>query len=191
MSIFNIEEKLLKLRLHKEFLTHCKNQNTVLKGFRLKLNLALCVKNKELQATIQKQLTANSFNIMVKVIKAVNKEIHSLKNKRKPSKALLLKKSTKEFYNKSLATIRNKLETLDRSIRKKQRRKFIRDNSRYENNSDTITKRNRQFSKRKIQQNLTEKRKRYKHNRKQRTIDIKNNLTDENAISSPDYLFKI
>lgn len=128
---------------------------------------------------------------MVKVIKAVNKEIHSLKNKRKPSKALLLKKSTKEFYNKSLATIRNKLETLDRSIRKKQRRKFIRDNSRYENNSDTITKRNRQFSKRKIQQNLTEKRKRYKHNRKQRTIDIKNNLTDENAISSPDYLFKI
>ena len=128
---------------------------------------------------------------MVKVIKAVNKEIHSLKNERKPSKALLLKKSTKEFYNKSLATIRNKLETLDRSIRKKQRRKFIRDNSRYENNSDTITKRNRQFSKRKIQQNLTEKRKRYKHNRKQRTIDIKNNLTDENAISSPDYLFKI
>ena len=128
---------------------------------------------------------------MVKVIKAVNKEIHSLKNKRKPSKALLLKKSTKEFYNKSLATIRNKLETLDRSIRKKQRRKFIRDNSRYENNSDTITKRNRQFSKRKIQQSLTEKRKRYKHNRKQRTIDIKNNLTDENAISSPDYLFKI
>ena len=128
---------------------------------------------------------------MVKVIKAVNKEIHSLKNKRKPSKALLLKKSTKEFYNKSLATIRNKLETLDRSIRKKQRRKFIRDNSRYENNSDTITKRNRQFSKRKIQQNLTEKRKRYKHSRKQRTIDIKNNLTDENAISSPDYLFKI
>ena len=128
---------------------------------------------------------------MVRVIKAVNKEIHSLKNKRKPSKALLLKKSTKEFYNKSLATIRNKLETLDRSIRKKQRRKFIRDNSRYENNSDTITKRNRQFSKRKIQQNLTEKRKRYKHNRKQRTIDIKNNLTDENAISSPDYLFKI
>ena len=128
---------------------------------------------------------------MVKVIKAVNKEIHSLKNKRKPSKALLLKKSIKEFYNKSLATIRNKLETLDRSIRKKQRRKFIRDNSRYENNSDTITKRNRQFSKRKIQQNLTEKRKRYKHNRKQRTIDIKNNLTDENAISSPDYLFKI
>ena len=128
---------------------------------------------------------------MVKVIKAVNKEIHSLKNKRKPSKALLLKKSTKEFYNKSLATIRNKLETLDRSIRKKQRRKFIRDNSSYENNSDTITKRNRQFSKRKIQQNLTEKRKRYKHNRKQRTIDIKNNLTDENAISSPDYLFKI
>ena len=128
---------------------------------------------------------------MVKVIKAVNKEIHSLKNKRKPSKALLLKKSTKEFYNKSLATIRNKLETLDRSIRKKQRWKFIRDNSRYENNSDTITKRNRQFSKRKIQQNLTEKRKRYKHNRKQRTIDIKNNLTDENAISSPDYLFKI
>ena len=128
---------------------------------------------------------------MVKVIKAVNKEIHSLKNKRKPSKALLLKKSTKEFCNKSLATIRNKLETLDRSIRKKQRREFIRDNSRYENNSDTITKRNRQFSKRKIQQNLTEKRKRYKHNRKQRTIDIKNNLTDENAISSPDYLFKI
>ena len=128
---------------------------------------------------------------MVKVIKAVNKEIHSLKNKRKPSKALLLKKSTKEFYSKSLAAIRNKLETLDRSIRKKQRRKFIRDNSRYENNSDTITKRNRQFSKRKIQQNLTEKRKRYKHNRKQRTIDIKNNLTDENAISSPDYLFKI
>ena len=128
---------------------------------------------------------------MVKVIKAVNKEIHSLKNERKPSKALLLKKSTKEFYNKSLATIRNKLETLDRSIRKKQRRKFIRDSSRYENNSDTITKRNRQFSKRKIQQNLTEKRKRYKHNRKQRTIDIKNNLTDENAISSPDYLFKI
>ena len=128
---------------------------------------------------------------MVRVIKAVNKEIHSLKNKRKPSKALLLKKSTKEFYNKSLATIRNKLETLDRSIRKKQRRKFIRDNSRYENNSDTITKRNRQFSKRKIQQNLTEKRKGYKHNRKQRTIDIKNNLTDENAISSPDYLFKI
>ena len=114
---------------------------------------------------------------MVKVIKAVNKEIHSLKNKRKPSKALLLKKSTKEFYNKSLATIRNKLETLDRSIRKKQRRKFIRDNSRYEK------KRNRWFSKRKIQQNLTEKRKRYKHNRKQRTIDIKNNLTDENAIS--------
>ena len=69
---------------------------------------------------------------MVKVIKAVNKEIHSLKNKRKPSKALLLKKSTREFYNKSLATIRNKLETLDRFIRKKQRRKFIRDNSRYE-----------------------------------------------------------
>ena len=43
--------------LYKEFLTHYKNQNTVPKGFWLKFNLALCVKNKELQATIQKQLT--------------------------------------------------------------------------------------------------------------------------------------
>ena len=86
MSIFNIEEKLLKLRLHKEFLTHCKNQNTVLKGFRLKLNLALCVKNKELQATIQKQLTATWFNFMGKVITAVNKEIHSLTKQKKTIK---------------------------------------------------------------------------------------------------------
>ena len=48
------------------------------KRLRLKFHLASCVKNKELQRTIQKQLTATLFNIMGKVITAANKEIHSL-----------------------------------------------------------------------------------------------------------------
>lgn len=47
----------------------------------------LCVKNKELQATIQKQLTTTSLNIMGKVITAVNKEFNKTK---KPSKTILL-----------------------------------------------------------------------------------------------------
>ena len=74
--------------------------------------------------------------------------------------------STKEHYNMSLAIIRTKLNTLEKSIRRKQRRKFVRDNIRCENNSETIKQKNRRFSKWKIQQKKIEKRKRYKHNRK-------------------------
>ena len=43
----------------------------------------LCVKNKELQATIQKQFTMTSFNIMGKVITAINKEFNKKENHQK------------------------------------------------------------------------------------------------------------
>ena len=120
---------------------------------------------------------------MGKVITAVNKGIHNLTIQKKTIKNTSVRTSTKEHYNKSLATIRNRLKTLERSIRKKQRWKFIRDNIRYENNLETTTKKNKRFSKQKIQQKKTEKRKKYKHNRNQRITDIKNNLTDQNAIN--------
>ena len=147
MSTFNTEENLLKLRLHKEFLTHYRNQNTVPKGFRWKFNLALRAKNKDPEATIQKQLTATSFKIMGKVMTAVNKEIHSLTKQMKTIKTVFVSTSTKEYYNMSLATIRNKVNTLERSIRKKQRKKFIRDSIIYGNNSNKITKKNIRLSK--------------------------------------------
>ena len=43
----------------------------------------LCVKNKELQATIQKQLTMTSFNIMGKVLTAIDKEFNKKENYQK------------------------------------------------------------------------------------------------------------
>ena len=95
----------------------------------------LCVKNKELQATIQKQFTMTSFNIMGKVITAINKEFNKKENHQKQ----FCYTSSKEHYNKFLATIRNKLKSLERSIRRKKNRKFMRDNIRYEYNSETIT----------------------------------------------------
>ena len=70
----------------------------------LKFNLSLCVKNKELQATIQEQLTATLFNIVGKVITAVNKEILSLTKQKKTIKNTSVRTSTREHYNKSLTT---------------------------------------------------------------------------------------
>ena len=74
---------------------------------------------------------------MGKVITAVNKEFNKTKKTIKNNSVRI---STKEHYNKFLATIRNKLKSLERSIRRKKNRKFMRDNIRYEYNSETITK---------------------------------------------------
>ena len=90
----------------------------------LKSNLALCVKNKELPAAIQKQLAAISFNIMGKVKTVVNKEINSLTKQKKTIKNTSVRTSTKEHYNKSLATTRNRLDTLERSITEIYQRQY-------------------------------------------------------------------
>ena len=88
-SLLNTEKKLWKLLLHKDFLTIYKNHKRQPKGFNIKFNLSWRANNKHLQRFCKSILNKTSRNILKKVIKAVNIDIHHLKRKQKQLKTEL------------------------------------------------------------------------------------------------------
>ena len=73
-SLFNIELKIKKLLLYKNFLMTYKRYEKYPKGQNIKFNVALYIDNKQLQCKCEAILNRTSKNIQSKVIKAVNIE---------------------------------------------------------------------------------------------------------------------
>ena len=97
-KLYNIEQKLCKTIKHKELLLSYKISKKYPKGMKLKFNLSLCNSNIQLKNECNKILDTASFGIRDKIIKALNKEITSLKRKRSENHISIKNKTTKENY---------------------------------------------------------------------------------------------
>ena len=162
-SLLNTEIKLCKLLLHKDFLTIYKNHNRKPKGFNIKFNLSLCANNRHLQRFCKSILNKASRNILKEVIKAVNIDIHHLKNKRKQLKAELCNTMLHNEFNAKCGWIKKKVDGIKRTVRQRHSRKLSRDKIDLHNkNIQEKRPKNRCFSKDAISVKKKSKRKKIK-----------------------------
>ena len=144
-SLFNIELKITKLLLHKNFLATYKRYEKYPKGLNIKFNLALCINNKQLQRKCEAILNRTSRNIQSKVIKAVNIELHKLWPQRKLIEVKISETFSQEEQRRIRANIRRRMQIIEKNTNRRHQRKIKRDNLCIENNNNN-KKRNRRFS---------------------------------------------
>ena len=90
---------------------------------KLKFNLSLCNSNIQLKNECNKILDTASFGIRDKIIKALNKEITSLKRKRTENHISIKNKTTKENYKLIKKAVTQKVVILERNIKSRHNRK--------------------------------------------------------------------
>ena len=143
-SLLNTEKKLCILLLHKDFLTICKSHNRQPKGFNIKFNLSLCGNNKHLQKSCKSISNKASRNILKKVIKAVNIDIHHLKRKRKQLKTELYNTMLHNEFKATCTWIKKKLNGILRTVRQRNSQKLSRDKIDLHSKRRNISKKEKQ-----------------------------------------------
>ena len=81
-NLFNIERKLCKVTKHKQLLLTYKKSKKYPKGMKLRFHLSLCNHDNKLKDVCSKILHKASTGICDEIIKALEKEIRTLKTKR-------------------------------------------------------------------------------------------------------------
>ena len=78
-KLFNIERKLCKATKHKQFLLGYKKSKKYPKGMKLRFHLSFCNHDNKLKNVCSKILHKSSTGIRDEIIKALEKEIRTLK----------------------------------------------------------------------------------------------------------------
>ena len=128
----------------------------------------------------KKILDTASFRIRDKIIKALNKEITSLKRKRSENHTSIKNKTTKENYKLIRKTVAQKVVILERNIKPRHSRKKERDHIQH---TTAPKKRNRRFNRNIAADKRKEKCKPYKARKKDNIKEVIENAPDQNAIN--------
>ena len=147
---------------------------------KLKFNLSLCNWNIQLKNECNKILDTASFRTRDKIIKALNKEITSLKRKRSENHTRIKNNTTKENYKVIKKTVAQKVVILEHKIKSRHSRKKGRGHIQH---VTAPQKRNRRFKRNIAIDKRKEKRKRYKARKKDDIKEIIENAPDQNAIN--------
>ena len=181
-NIFNIERKLCKSINHKQLLCTYKKSKKYPKGMKLRFNLSLCNHNhnNKLKDACNNILNHASAGIRDAIIKALDKEVNTLKLIRNQTRKNIKTKTSRENYKLINKSVAEKITILERNIKfrhtRKQERDLIQPNI-------VARKRNRRFKKEIIMNKRKEKRKRYRSKKKEKLKLIKQNAPDQNAIN--------
>ena len=147
---------------------------------KLRFHLSLCNHDNKLKDVCSKILHKASIGIRNEIIKALEKEIRTLKTKRNHNSSNIRNKTTRENYKLIKKVVAEKVVILERKIKSRQVRKISRDNIQP---TRSVRKRNRRFKKNVIVEKRKEKRKRYRSKKKQIIKEIKQNAPDQNDIN--------
>ena len=175
-NLFNIKRKLCKATKYKQLLLTYKKYE----GMKLKFHLSLCNHYNKLKDVCSKILRKAPTGIRDEIIKALEKEIRTLKTKRHNNRNNIKNKTTRENYKLIKKLVAEKVVTLEQKVKSRQVRKLSRDNIQP---TTSVRKRNRRFKKDVIVNKRKEKRKRYRSKKKQSIKEIKQNAPDQNAIN--------
>ena len=97
-NLFNIEIKLLKVTKHKQLLLTYKSSEKYPKGMKLRFHLSPRNHHNKIKNVCSKILHKASTCIRDEIIKAVEKEIRTLKTKRNHNRTNIKNKTTRENY---------------------------------------------------------------------------------------------
>ena len=180
-NVFNIERKLCKTINHKQLLCTYKKSKKYPKGMKLRFNLSLCNYNNKLKDACNNILNHASAGILRNVIiKALDKEVNTLKLIRNQTRKNIKTKTSRENYKLINKSVAEKIAILERNIKLRHTRKQERDHIQP---NIVARKRNRRFKKEIIMNKRKEKRKRYRSKKKEKLKLIKQNAPDQNAIN--------
>ena len=179
-NIFNIERKLCKTINHKQLLCTYKKSKKYPKGMKLRFNLSLCNHNDKLKDACNNILNHASAGIRDVIIKALDKEVNTLKLIRNQTRRNIKTKTSRENHKLINKSVAEKIAILEVNIKfrhtRKQEREHIQPNI-------VARKRNRRFKKEIIMNKRKEKQKRYRSKKKEKLKLIKQNAPDQNAIN--------
>ena len=157
-NLFNIERKLCKATKHEQLLLAYKKSKKYPKGMKLRFHLSLCNHDNKLKDVCSKILHKTSTGIRDEIIKALEKEIRTLKTKRSHNCSNIKNKTIRENYKLIKKVVAEKVVISERKIKSRQVRKISRDKVQP---TRSVRKRNRRFNKNVILDKRKEKRKRY------------------------------
>ena len=177
---FNIARKFCKATNHKQLLLTYKRSKKYPKGITLRFHLSLCNHDNKLKDVCYKILHKASTGIRDEIIKALEKEISTLRTKRDNNRSNIKNKTTRKNYKLIKKIIAEKVVILEQKIKSRQARKISRDNIQP---TASVPKRSRRFKKDVIVNKGKEKRKRYRSKKKQSIKEIKQDAPDQNAIN--------
>ena len=150
------------------------------KGVKLRFYLSLCDHDDKFKVVCSKILHKTSTGILDEIIKALEKEIRTLRTKCNNNRNTIKNKTTRENYKLIGKIVPEKVVILEQKIKSRQARKISRDNIQP---TASVPKRSRRFKKDVIVNKGKEKRKRYRSIIKQSIKEIKQNAPDQNAIN--------
>ena len=150
------------------------------KDIKLRFYLSLCNHDNKLKDVCYKILHKASTGIPNEIIKALEKEISTLRTKRDNNRSNIKNKTTRESYKLLKKIIAEQVVILEQKIKSRQARKISRDNIQP---TASVPKRNTNFKKNVIVNKGKEKRKRYRSTKKKSIKEIKENAPEQNAIN--------
>ena len=112
-NLFNIERKLCKATKHKQLLLTYKKSKKYPKGMRLRFHLSLCNHDNKLKDVCSKILHKASNGIRDEIIKALEKEIRTLRTKCNNNRNNIKNKSARENYKLIKKVVAEKVVTLE------------------------------------------------------------------------------
>ena len=129
-NLFNIERKLCKATKHRQLLLTYKKLKKCPKGMKLRFHLSLCNHDNKLKDVCSNMLHKASTDIHDEIIKALEKEIRTLRTKRKNNRNNIKNKTTRENCKLIKKVVAEKVVTLEQKIKSRQVRKLSRNNIR-------------------------------------------------------------
>ena len=154
---------MCKANKHKHFLLSHEKSKKYPKGVKLRFYLSLCDHDDKFKVVCSKILHKTSTGILDEIIKALEKEIRTLRTKRNNNRNNIKNKTTRENYKLIKKLVAEKVVTLEQKVKSRQVRKLSRDNIQP---TTSVRKRNRRFKKDVIVNKRNEKRKRYRSKKK-------------------------
>ena len=171
---------MCKANKHKHFLLSHEKSKKYPKGVKLRFYLSLCNHDDKFKVVCSKILHKASAGKLDEIIKALEKEIRTLRTKCNNNRNTIKNKTTRENYKLIGKIVPEKVVILEQKIKSRQARKISRDNIQP---TASVPKRSRRFKKDVIVNKGKEKRKRYRSKKKQSIKEIKQDAPDQNAIN--------
>ena len=171
---------MCKANKHKHFLLSHEKSKKYPKGVKLRFYLSLCNHDDKFKVVCSKILHKASTGKLDEIIKALEKEIRTLRTKRNNNRNTIKNKTARENYKLIRKIVPEKVVILEQKIKSRQARKISRDNIQP---TASVPKRSRRFKKDVIVNKGKEKRKRYRSKKKQSIKEIKQDAPDQNAIN--------
>ena len=135
---------MFKATKHKRLLLTYKKSKKYPKGIKLRFHLSLCNRDNKLKDICREILHKASTDIRDEIIKALEKEIRTLRTKPNNNRNNIKNETTRENYELVKEVVAEKVSTLEQKRKSRQVRKLSLDNIQH---TTSVRKRNRRFKK--------------------------------------------